>query len=40
MSGPGFLDRSRGDSLRVPGGTGWGVRLIAELAASFGDDHA
>ena len=26
-----FLERSRGDYLRVPGGTGWGVRLIAEL---------
>jgi leucyl aminopeptidase len=35
MSGPGFLERSRGDYLRVPGGTGWGVRLIAELAASL-----
>ncbi|HEX5246216.1 MAG TPA: leucyl aminopeptidase [Gaiellaceae bacterium] len=35
MAGPGFLDRSRGDYLRVPGGTGYGVRLIAELAASF-----
>ena len=32
MAGPGFLERSRGDYLRVPGGTGWGVRLIAELA--------
>jgi len=35
MAGPGFLDRSRGDYLRVPGGTGFGVRLIAELAASL-----
>jgi leucyl aminopeptidase len=35
MAGPGFLDRSRGDYLRVPGGTGYGVRLIAELAASL-----
>lgn len=35
MAGPGFIDRSRGDYLRVPGGTGYGVRLIAELAASF-----
>ncbi|TML88251.1 MAG: leucyl aminopeptidase [Actinobacteria bacterium] len=35
MSGPGFLERSRGDYMRVPGGTGWGVRLIAELAASL-----
>jgi leucyl aminopeptidase len=35
MAGPGFLERSRGDYLRVPGGTGYGVRLIAELAASL-----
>jgi len=32
MAGPGFLERSRGDYLSVQGGTGWGVRLIAELA--------
>ena len=31
MAGPGFLERSRGDYLQVPGGTGYGVRLIAEL---------
>jgi leucyl aminopeptidase len=31
MAGPGFLERSRGDYLRVPGGTGYGVRLIAQL---------
>jgi leucyl aminopeptidase len=31
MAGPGFLERTRGDYLRVPGGTGYGVRLIAEL---------
>src|SRR5919201_705280 len=31
MSGPGFLERSRGDYYRVPGGTGYGVRLIVEL---------
>jgi leucyl aminopeptidase len=31
MAGPAFLNRTRGDYLRVPGGTGWGVRLIAEL---------
>jgi leucyl aminopeptidase len=31
MAGPAFIERSRGDYLRVPGGTGWGVRLIAEL---------
>jgi len=35
MAGPGFLERSRGDYYRVPGGTGYGVRLIAELAAAF-----
>jgi leucyl aminopeptidase len=35
MAGPGFLERSRGDYYRVPGGTGFGVRLLAELAASF-----
>jgi leucyl aminopeptidase len=35
MAGPGFLERSRGDYLREPGGTGWGVRLIAELARSL-----
>jgi leucyl aminopeptidase len=35
MAGPGFLERSRGDYLRVPGGTGYGVRLIAELAESY-----
>jgi len=35
MAGPGFIDRPRGDYLRVPGGTGYGVRLIAELAAGM-----
>jgi leucyl aminopeptidase len=35
MAGPGFFERSRGDYLRVPGGTGYGVRLIAELAAGY-----
>lgn len=35
MAGPGFLERSRGDYLRVPGGTGYGVRLIAELVESY-----
>jgi leucyl aminopeptidase len=35
MAGTGFLERSRGDYYRVPGGTGYCVRLIAELAASF-----
>ena len=32
MAGPGFLTRSRGDYLTQQGGTGYGVRLIAELA--------
>jgi hypothetical protein len=27
------ITRSRGDYLRVPGGTGYGVRLIVELAS-------
>ena len=40
MAGPGFLERSRGDYLLVPGGTGWGVRLIAELARSLAADGA
>jgi leucyl aminopeptidase len=35
MAGPGFLERSRGDYYRVPGGTGYGVRLLAELAEAF-----
>jgi hypothetical protein len=35
MAGPGFLERSRGDYLLQPGGTGYGVRLIAALAESF-----
>ena len=35
MAGPGFLSRSRGDYYRVAGGTGYGVRLLAELASSF-----
>jgi leucyl aminopeptidase len=40
MAGPGFLERSRGDYLRVPGGTGYGVRLIAELARSLAAEPA
>jgi leucyl aminopeptidase len=32
MAGPGFLERSRGDYLTQLGGTGYGVRLIVELA--------
>jgi leucyl aminopeptidase len=35
MSGPGFLERSRGDYLTQRGGTGYGVRLIVELARSL-----
>ncbi len=35
MAGPGFLERTRGDYLTVPGGTGYGVRLIVELARSL-----
>ncbi len=33
IAGPAFLDRSRGDYLWQAGGTGYGVRLIAELAS-------
>jgi len=36
MSGPGFLERSPGDYLTQPGGTGYGVRLIVELATALG----
>jgi leucyl aminopeptidase len=32
MAGPGFLERSRGDYLTQRGGTGYGVRLIVDLA--------
>jgi leucyl aminopeptidase len=35
IAGPAFLDRSRGDYLWQPGGTGYGVRLIAELASNL-----
>jgi leucyl aminopeptidase len=35
IAGPAFLDRSRGDYLWQPGGSGYGVRLIAELAADL-----
>jgi leucyl aminopeptidase len=35
MAGPGFLERSRGDYLQQPGGTGYGVRLIVELAQNL-----
>jgi leucyl aminopeptidase len=33
IAGPAFLDRSRGDYLWQAGGSGFGVRLIAELAS-------
>jgi leucyl aminopeptidase len=35
IAGTAFLDRSRGDYLWQPGGSGYGVRLIAELASRF-----
>jgi leucyl aminopeptidase len=35
MAGPAFLERSRGDYLTQPGGTGYGVRLLVELAESL-----
>ena len=35
MSGPAFFERSRGDYLTQRGGTGYGVRLIVELARSL-----
>jgi len=35
MAGPGFLERSRGDYLTQRGGTGYGVRLIVELATEL-----
>jgi leucyl aminopeptidase len=38
MAGPGFLERSRGDYLSQPGGTGYGVRLIVELAQSLASE--
>ncbi len=33
LAGPAFVRRSRGDYVSVQGGTGYGVRLIAELAS-------
>lgn len=35
MSGPGFLERSRGDYLTQSGGTGYGVRLLVDLATAL-----
>jgi len=36
IAGPAYLERSRGDYLTQRGGTGYGVRLIAELAQGLG----
>jgi leucyl aminopeptidase len=36
MAGPAYLERSRGDYLTQRGGTGWGVRLLVELAGRLG----
>jgi leucyl aminopeptidase len=35
IAGPAFLERSRGDYLHQRGGTGYGVRLIVELASQL-----
>jgi leucyl aminopeptidase len=35
IAGPAFLERSRGDYMSQRGGTGYGVRLIVELAAQL-----
>jgi len=35
IAGPAFLRRSRGDYLTQHGGTGYGVRLLVELAAGY-----
>jgi leucyl aminopeptidase len=40
MAGPAFLERSRGDYLWQRGGTGYGVRLIVELARSLAGEAA
>ena len=37
MAGPAFLERSRGDYLTQRGGTGYGVRLIVELASRLAE---
>ncbi|MGB2875953.1 MAG: leucyl aminopeptidase [Gaiellaceae bacterium] len=37
IAGPAFLERSRGDYLRQRGGTGYGVRLIVELASRLAE---
>ena len=35
IAGPAFIRHGRGDYLSQPGGTGYGVRLLVELASSF-----
>jgi leucyl aminopeptidase len=35
IAGPAFLNRARGDYLWQPGGSGYGVRLIAELGTQL-----
>lgn len=35
IAGPAFIRLGRGDYLSQPGGTGYGVRLLVELASSF-----
>src|SRR4051794_16843423 len=37
IAGPAFLERSRGDYLSQRGGTGYGVRLLVELAARLSE---
>jgi leucyl aminopeptidase len=37
IAGPAFLERSRGDYMSQRGGTGYGVRLIVELAQRLSD---
>ena len=37
IAGPAFLERSRGDYMHQRGGTGYGVRLIVELATRLAD---
>jgi leucyl aminopeptidase len=40
MAGTGFFSRSRGDYLWQRGGTGYGVRLIVELARRIVERHS
>ena len=37
IAGPAFFERSRGDYLSQRGGTGYGVRLIVELASRLSE---